>query len=140
MRTSGIQPWSAGLGRDARQHTPSLDTQGLQKVRSLQALALSRSWLPGSGQGCWYPTEPQVELPDSQLQIQVLGGLGQGPALLSTGQDGRVGLLQLLNVSRKDRENVLRPIRPKPVFYKFFSDQTLWFWITSSNTTKFTLK
>lgn len=116
----GLQGW----GRDARQHALSPETQWLQKVRSLQALALTGSWLPGSGQGCWHPAEPQVELPNSQLQSQVLGGLRQAPAFLSTGQDRRVGLLQLLNVSSKDRKKVFRPIWPKPIFYKFFSNHS----------------
>lgn len=100
--------WQPALdGGTERGHTLSLDTtQGLQKGRSLQVLPQRGSWLPGSRQGCWHPTEPQVELPNSQLHSQDLGGLRQAPVILSTQEDWKVGQLQLLNVSRKGRKKI----------------------------------
>lgn len=59
-RVAVLQVSSAGSSpslrdkRDARQQTLSLDTQGVQKVRSLQVLAQSGSWLPVCRQG-WSP-------------------------------------------------------------------------------------
>lgn len=75
-------------------------------------LARGGSWLPVSRQGCWHPTEPQVE-----LHNQDLGGLRQAPVILSMQEGGTIAAPEC---SRKGRKKGLGPICSKTMFYNFF--------------------
>lgn len=53
-------------------------------------LARDGSRLPVSRQGCWHPTEPQVELPNSRLHSRDLGAPSQAPVILPAQEGGTI--------------------------------------------------